>query len=77
MASVRVEPAMSGAIGSSSMFHAGSSGVDQLPKELLDMKLHDDRGDDVEDDKVFKTVLLQIRLIDGSVTLVIWWSLVP
>lgn len=61
MASVRVEPVMSSAIGSSSMFHAGSSGVDQLPKELLDMKLHDDRGDDVEDDKD-----LRPTLVDGN-----------
>lgn len=63
MASVRVEPAMSGGLGTSSMFHAGSSGVDHLPKELLDMKLHDDRAEDIEDEKA-----LRPTLVDGDGT---------
>ncbi|MCO5595040.1 hypothetical protein L7F22_049077 [Adiantum nelumboides] len=61
MASLRVQPVMSGGMASSSMFHAGCSGVDHLPKEMLDMKLHDDRADDVEDEKS-----LRPTLVDGS-----------
>eukprot|EP00250_Pteridium_aquilinum_P016407 c23090_g1_i1 orf=596-2020(+) len=52
MASVRVKPIMAhAASASTSMSHAGSSGVDQLPKEMHEMKLQDSGLDDTGNDK--------------------------
>lgn len=66
MASVSVEPAMTGAIGSSNMVHGrvrGGHGVDQLPKELHDMKIRDDKADYHGADKE-----LEAAIVDGSGT---------
>lgn len=52
MASARVEPPMARMMASTSMFHEGSSGVDQLPKEMHEMKLQDNRLVDTRNDKV-------------------------
>lgn len=66
MATVSVEPALAGAIGSSRMrglAHAGSSGADQLPKEILNMKIRDDKVDDYGNDKE-----LEANVVDGNGT---------
>eukprot|EP01018_Ginkgo_biloba_P032464 Gb_28804 [translate_table: standard] len=52
MASVSVEPSIAGNVGSSSMAEfpkTGNSGVDQLPKEMHEMKIRDDKSDSVDD----------------------------
>ena len=52
MASIRVEPIMASSVASTSLLHSGSNGVDQLPKELHEMKLQDNRSDRSDNEKV-------------------------
>lgn len=57
MASARVEPATARAAAGSSTYFSGKGGVDQLPREMHEMKLRDHRLDDSGNDKEGATAL--------------------
>ncbi|KAI5062006.1 hypothetical protein GOP47_0022545 [Adiantum capillus-veneris] len=57
MASARVEPGVARTGAGSSTVFAGKGGVDQLPREMLEMKLRDNRLDDSGNDKEGATAL--------------------
>lgn len=56
MASASVGPSSSRMVG---FGHVDSTGIDQLPKEMHDMKLQDDNGDADDDDKDSEAVVIE------------------